>query len=115
MRMHISYAASGELASYETVVDQSQGMVQGSVYSVKITLRGGLMELVVDGAVQASVTIAGSIESGTSVPVYACGGNGVCANAEIRRLSYGALPSPPPPPPPSCAICAPNGCHSLGW
>ena len=88
------------VSSYNAA-DQVSGMTQGVGYAVEISMRGGTMYLEVDRALQSSVAIVGGISSGESAYAYFCHWDSTypCSNAQIRRLSYSALPSPPPSPP----------------
>ena len=106
MRLHISY--KGRAQPY-TIVDQESRLRRGISSRVKIMIHAGSLQLYVDGAIQASAVVQGSVPSGVSEPVYLCAPENVCADAQIRLLRIGALPSPPPtmpasPPPPSAPL-----------
>ena len=103
MRLHISY--KGRAEPY-TIVDQVSRLRQGISSRVQIMIHAGSLQLYVDGAIQASAVVQGSMPSGMSELIYLCAPDNVCADAQIRLLRFGALPSPPPPlpaspPPPS--------------
>ena len=62
-------------------------MTLGATYHVRITLTGGIFELLVDGVSQFRVAVVGDLTSGTTETGFFCA-TSVCANAEIRRLSF---------------------------